>query len=617
MRFAVGAAVVAVAVAIGGCGGGGNSNIRPEPPDRPRPPPTKQCPDGSVIPYAEPCPSTQDQGTGPLPGIGRIPRSAIRASNDELAKQWVILEMTSTYGAQNGHADAMRAISCEAFLGSCEGGEPEPASPAPGIHRYTSDPFTLIDGDADFAYDCASPSFREAVDSCDRFDRYDIPDDHPTRNGRTQLELLFTEIIPKTVKIVSASTAVGLSAYEGLNGKFIRNPGSPPVEYEKTSFAIIQATGNHPDENGVGHLNDCHLRDCVADPEVAAALRDGRLLFVAGYAVVDGGYVVDPSSVSCEGAEEYCLHAPFTFVLEDGERVSGTSAATPQVAAALGTVLALFPDTSRQNLIQLARVCAVSEPRLAGLGRADFTCMTVMDGSGEWRVVGVDDVISPMAMQSLRFPGQASLSGTFENANGGDITLGLTSLGLFQFTPGVPVITNESVTGFFPMMVGDERNPTLGIGYASDRGWFSRLSYGQRDTFFGLGETYGYAGGTAIDADVGHRNLFARVSWQSARRSRLIDGAQGVAFGISAQRDVYRVGNFGVSLSGSMSRFAGGSADTAFGKVVIGESRWNREVAATARYASSDASTVEVGTEYRQFGAADGLGVTVNYSLRF
>ena len=392
---------ILMAVGLAGCGGGGGGNIRPTPPGSPT---TKECPDGSVVPVAEQCPTAPPRATGPLPGIERIPRSAIRARNQQLAEQWAILEIQSGRGSPNRHADLMVKISCESFGAGCDEGEP----------------FTLIDGD------------------------------HPDMHY-THAEFIFTELIPGTTKILSLSSGVGLDELRQMDRL-------------QTSFALIQAAGNNPDENGVGHVNECHLRDCVADPEVAAALRDGRALFVAGYRIVGGEYVVDPSSVSCEGAEEYCLHAPFTFVLEDGERVPGTSAATPQVAAALGTVLALFPDTSRQNLIQLARVCAVSEPRLAGLGRADFTCMTVMDDSGEWRVVGVDDVISPVAMQSLRFPGQASMSGTFENANGGDVTLGLSTLGLFRFTTGVPVITEESVTGLFPVMAGDERNPTLGLG---------------------------------------------------------------------------------------------------------------------------------------------------------
>ena len=564
MRFAIGAAVVVVAVTIGGCGGGGSSNIRPEPPDRPGPPPTKECPDGSVVPADQACPVVPpSQGTGPLPGIERIPRSAIKASNQQLAGQWTILEYVSDHETPGSHAQRVRRVACESFITGCESGRPAPV--------------TVVDNSDIYA---------------------------DGRGG--QPSHVYPNIIPSGMKLVSGSFSPGWDSLQEL-------------DRQQTSFALIQSAGNNPDSQGVGDGGEAHLRTFAADPEIAQAIQDNRVLFVAGYTTDESGnFITDPWSVSCEGAENQCIYAPYRFVLEDGSLLTGTSAATPQVAAGLASVLALFPDTTRYNLIKLGKTCAVSEPGLPGLGRADFTCMTVME-DGRWRVVGVDEVINPGQMQSMRFPGRASVSGQFAhpNAPGETVALGLTSLGIFRFTPGVPVVTEESVTGLFPVMVGDEQNHTLGVGYATSGGWFSRLSYGQRDTFFGLEETYGYAGSTAIDADAGHRSLFARVSWQSARESRLIHGAEGIAFGIGAQRDVYRAGEFGVNLSGSMSRFLGGSADTAFGKVLIGESRWNREVAATARYAPNDGSTVEVATEYRRFGPADEVGVTVNYKLTF
>ena len=206
------------------------------------------------------------------------------------------------------------------------------------------------------------------------------------------------------------------------------------------------------------------------------------------------------------------------------------------------------------------------------------------------------------------------MSGTFANSAGHEVTLGLTSLGLFSFTPGVPVITEDSVSGFFPIALGEEDEYTVGIGYATKSGWFGRVAHGRRGGFFGLGSTYGYRGSTTVDADIGHRNAFARVSWQSADPSRLIHAAQGVALGIGAQRDVYRNGSLTIGLAGNASKFVNGSADTAFGHVSIGESRWNREVSATATYAFEEDASIEVKVDRRELRNTN---IKVAYHIRF
>ena len=546
MRF-IQVVVMALAVATSGCGGGGGG-IRPEPPG---PPDSRTCLDGSVIAADSECPVA----TGPLPGIERIPKSAVRASNSQMAGMYGIMEynVSRTPGS---HAELMAVTACESYIMGCDSGEP----------------FTLLTRD-------------------------DIRDNAMTLSA--------FDLFPSTTKVVSQSTAVGPNVIEAMaSGDF--------------TFALIHSAGNNPDENGIDDGSDVgHLRNVTESEHGPILIQGNRMLFVAGYALVDGQYVRDPSSVSCEGVEQFCLYAPYTFITQDGQSISGTSVSAPQVASALASVLALFPDTASTELVRLAKACAVAEPGLEGLGRADFTCMTVMDESGEWRVVGVDDVISPMAMHSMRFPGQTSVSGTFENADGEGINLGLTSLGMFQFTPGVPVITDESVTGFFPMLAGDERNFIFGVGYATEKAWFARLSYGERDAFFGLGRQHGYDGSIAVDADVGHRNLFARVSWQSANGSKLIRTADGTAFGLGMQRDVYRADTFSVSVSGSVSKFLGGSAETVFGDVDIGESQSTREVATTATYAPHDSSMFEVSAEHRQFGSSDDVGIKLHHTRRF
>ena len=542
-----------ILVAFVGCGGGGT---------KPDEPPRIVCPDGTVVPAGQQCPvppEPEPEGTGPLSGIERIPRSAIKATNAEVAEMYTILEYNfNRYlpSGHLGHAGRVAKTACDSYILGCDDGEP----------------FNLIT-------------------------QSDIDD-----AGIGGPAAVYRELVPSTTKIVSGSFAPSPEAM----GELTR---------QNTPFAFVQAAGNDPNEEGADPGSSLgHWRNAWNDPDIAAALRNNKVIVVAGYRIVDGQYVRDEGSVSCDGVEEHCLYAPFSFRTEDGDWHIGTSHSVPQVASALASVLAVFPDTKSTELIKLARSCAVAEPGLAGLGRADFTCMTVMDDNGQWQVVGVDDALSPLAMHGMQFPGTASMSGTFENDAGAEVTLGLTSSGLFTFTPGVPVITEDSVTGFFPIALGEEDEYTLGIGYVSDSGWFGRVAHGRRDSFFGLGSAHGYAGSTAMDADVGHRSVFARLSWQKSDSTRLIHEAEGIAVGLGAQHDVYQDGGLTIGVAGNVSKFLRGSADTAFGPVSIGESRWNHEVSATATYAFQNDASFEVAVDHQEFGGAD---IKAAYRVRF
>lgn len=543
----LGTLLACLLVTVVGCGGGGGTK-----PDTSYG--TITCPDGTTVPGDRQCP--EPEGTGPLPGIERIPRSAIRVSAAQAAKQYTILEFSSRPGPIL-HWEIVSAVACDSHILGCEDGQPFSLPSVYGVD--------------------------ECVGGCSPAEAYRY-------------------LVPSTTRIVSGSFAPSA----GAMGEVTR---------QNTPFAFIQAAGNEPDEEGADPASEFgHWRNAWNDPDIAAALRNDKVLVVAGHHLVDGEYVRHWGSVSCDAIEEHCLYAPFSFRTQDGDWYRGTSVSVPQVASALGSVLAVFPDTAATELIRLAKACAVAEAGLNGLGRADFTCMTTMDENGQWQVVGVDDILSPMAMQRMRFPGQASMSGTFANSAGDEVTLGLTSLGLFTFIPGVPVITEDSVTGFFPIALGEEDEYTLGIGYATKNGWFGRVAHGRRDSFFGLGSTYGYSGSTTLDADIGHRSVFARMSWQKSDPTRLIHEAEGVAVGIGAQHDVYHANGLTIGVAGNVSKFLKGSADTAFGHVSIGESRWNREVSATANYAFQNDASFEVAVDHREIG---GAGVNAAYRVRF
>ncbi len=527
---------------LAGCGGGGNTRTDPPP----------------VKPPVPPGPEVPAVGTGPLPGIGRIPRSELKATVAEVAGMYTILEFASDRDDPNGHASQMAQISCKAFIVGCGDGEP----------------FTVIDSS--------------------------LTAGHGGPAG------VYADVIPSTTKIVSGSFAVDRGALQELHR-------------QQTPFALIQGTGNG--QNGIDPNSEVDLKN-ITDPDILAAIREDRVLFVAGYAVENGRVVRDPYSVSCEGVGDQCIYAPFRFELGDAV-LPGTSVSVPQVAAALGSVLMVFPDTSRNNLIKLAKACAIRESALEGLGRADFTCMTVMR-DGRWQVVGVDSVIgsvTPAHMRAMTFPGKASISGTFTHANSGharEVTLSHTSLGLFQFTPGVPILENGKAVGLFPIVAGNDDEYVAGVGYAMANDLFGRVAYGSRNEFFGLGREFGYRGAMSFDADFGHQNLFVRMTWQQSDPTDLIHKARGRALGFSGQYDVYTDGNFSVNLSGDLSKFLGGSADTVFGDVDIkGSDGWNRRAGIAATYNLGEHESLEIMANHSQFSAGDTSDFHAAYRLRF
>ena len=182
MKCMSSAVAAVILFAITGCSGGGGGNIRPEPPI--------QCPDGTQVPAGQECPTTPSiecpdgtqvqagqecpvsgVGRGPLPGIDRIPRSAIRASNSDVAQMYTILEFNAEYDRVGGHARLVARAACDSFITGCDSGQP----------------FTMID-----ASDVRNHSIKGT----------------------------FRELIPSSMKIVSGSFAVDRNALTGLtNGK--------------------------------------------------------------------------------------------------------------------------------------------------------------------------------------------------------------------------------------------------------------------------------------------------------------------------------------------------------------------------------------------------------------
>ena len=413
-------------------------------------------------------------------------------------------------------------------------------------------------------------------------------------------------LAPATTKIVSRSTGEGgfIRAFGGsypyvvINsaGNDARETFLPTgVTYSRDERQVYE-NGNPVANNGWDNVFD------VADA--------GRVLYVSGYIQdADGTYRRHSIATGCMGLEDACLYAPMTFVV-NGRSYSGTSFSAPNVAAALASVLAIFPETEGRELVRLAKACAVREPNLPGLGRADFACMTVMTDDGQWRVVTAGEfaglVAPPAAMTSLVFPGAALLRSSFSGPGGAQITLAVKRPGVFSFSSGIPIDPETVQPGFFPVTAGDESANLFGGGYLTNDGFFAMAGYGRRLDFFGLGKAFGYDGGTSLDVEIGHRNFFGRLSRQWAT-GHLIGKVEGTAVGFTATRTFTLIPHMTATLAAHADKFAGGHAETAFGNVDIQGGPWNKEAELTLTYDMGRSSSVTLrgNRRFTGFGAVN------------
>ena len=369
------------------------------------------------------------------------------------------------------------------------------------------------------------------------------------------------------------------------------------------------------------------------------AIRADKLLLVSGYnapkAREEGIYERD-GVTGCLGEvfTDGCIYAPAWLAhpidAGDEDRIvdfGGTSASAPHVAAALASVLAVYPDTSPQDLIRLAKACAIPTPSLpGGVGRADFACMTKTGDDGEWRAVTADEfaaLLSPDRMNGIVFPGDARITGTFVGRNGKPVTLGTRTRGAFGFTgfaAGVPGVSLGRAAGVFPVAADGEGNPSVGFGYMAESGLFAAAAWGSRPGFFGLGKRYGYVNAAAFDASAGHRNAYVRLSRQTSS-APYVRKVRGDALGVTAT-GTFEVGaRTWLTLSAHADRFLGGRAATAFGPVTIDASPWNGAARLFAerrigRGGAGGAVTLSLDSLWRGRGRGETI-IEAGYAVRF
>lgn len=534
---------------------------------------------GPVSPPPNPDPEPEEgRGSITVPGLERIPLSAIKLTNQEVAKEFAIMESGEKVddkqtGNPDDHAKLVMRVACESFITGCE-----------DALDFETTPYSWR-------------SWGHLGDGLDTDTSADL---------EKHIDILAEE----GIKLIS----------------FSQIPGPVGIGGADLPFVVVQSAGNDSteeffNEENVWYINQ-HENGVEKVKEAGAA---DKVLYVAGYTTNQDGEVVrDPKSTGCTGADEYCLYAPMWFQITDAYGVlsaGGTSLAAPNVSAALASVLAIFPDTEGVELIRLGKACAVAVPTLSGLGKADFTCMTNMGENGSWALVSDAEfasLVAPSAMRNMAFPGQSSMRASFRHErNGESITLGFTSPGSFartHFFSGVPTGIPQQ-QGLSQLVAGRDSNYAVGAGLRMDN-LFASVTWGERESFFGLGEWYGYRQVTALDASAGHPNLFLRVSHQWSDDGYLIKDAYGAAVGVTARAGHAFTRSLFAGTELSADRFLDGVADTAFGKVQIEESAWRGWASLSLAYTPSNYTnlSVQVGTPLT---AEQYLGATLRFSHRF
>ena len=600
-------ALALVAAALSACGGGGGSA-------------TPSADNGGLaIPadlpnYAPPPPrNPKDYGIFAAPGLNLLPIRQIQATNDELAEMVAVAEYVLP---SDNHSVLVRDVACHSFIKAC---------------NPDSLPFTL-------------------------YNPREINDENRKNSVLLTNDLLDQILSTGTTKIVSISIEPNVLAVIEKYGATL-------------PFVVIQSSGNDNDqrdlffhsrivnretdeEKVIGIIYDPETDDAVHENgdlvsavqlrmirRIKSAVENDKVLYVSGYRRLRSGRVVrEPRAVDCIGVENGCIYAPFEYKLPGSSTsVPGTSFSAPNVTMALASVLAYFPNTSGEDLIRLAKTCAVKRPDLAGLGVADFRCMTRLDASGEWRLVSDADFAqlknannadyvrpSPASIHSLGFPGNAEVAANFETAREGSRTVRLAAAkpSLFHatdFSAGVPQNAYSGETGLFPIAASADGTESIGGGIGFEGGFFAAAALGQSNNFYGLGSDFGYGTSNKFDVSLGHDSLFLRATYAASEGTGdLLKSAYGTAVGVSARHRMQLAPNIRLDASLHADRFAGGTADTAFGTVDIGQSPWNRHADLMMRFKSESGGTYMLGGRMGRNGGGEPKNKLVagfNYSF--
>lgn len=545
-------------VMLSGCGGVDSGEMSSPAPAAP-PPPDQIRANGET--------DGLRRGRLALPGIDRIPLARVSRTNAQMRQLWAATDYYSDINGSREHGRLVRRASCWSYITECE-----------NLDDVESRPFTY------FQNYTRSGEYREI----DYADAGLAPGD---RNANAWFKRALDNA---GIRLASVSV---LPDGKGLVGQY----------GDGTDFLVVQSVGNEQSDAFPLRADD-PLYDGIK-----RAVDADKVVYVAGYAVdAHGDIVRHPHSSGCNSLSRACVWVPF---VTPGVG-NGTSFGAPRVAAALASVLAVFPNTTHQNLARLLKASARGVPTLPnGLGVVDFTRLTTLDASGEWRLVSdsgeFNDAVAPLQLNHVTLPGDAAIVSRFAISPDGEaVAFGTTLAGAFTRTAPSPLTGSHE--GRTPVVAWAAGGLTLrlsrpdgdlyagGVYEHHPSNLFASAGVGVRRDFFGLDHRHGYDQILGYEANAGHRDVFVQVSRQQAQgtKNSLVRSAEGVAIGFTARRSFPLSAGTHIEAALHLDKFTGGKAATVFGGVHMEESGWNRTLAAHLTHRPDSSLILTAGAEF-------------------
>ena len=565
---------------LAACGGGGGGG-----------PATQPGPIDPPAPTDPPAPDPIPRGSSAVPGINQIPLDRIKATNHQMSGMFAIAERL--YAAYNRHTEKVRQVACDSYTVQCADSESYN-----GKQRNTDGTVTTKTGLAPYS---------------------SFTDHFVTTAPGHHWSWLYGQVnsMPN-LKILSLSMTPGFGIDRGT----------------LPSYLIVQGAGNQGVGENYGALYS--LTQPKVD-RIKGAIAADKMLLIAGWNKdANGNYIRHAQARHCResGVSEGCLWAQFEFPGVG----AGTSFSGPQVAAALASVLSVFPDTEHRQLARFAKACAkktgngipVLLATQGGVGVADFTCMGSVTG----------------ALASLPTGGRAdvAIQGQTVSVGGRDLTLSFASLAPFapRLGDGATSSSDLQISDFRTSLTvggGKEDGGTRGLGFSwhvvptgegkamavgafEGGGFFASLAAGTREDFFGF--VRGHEEGvreTRLTA--GRKEAFAYVSDVRSGGGASIRSAKGRAAGLML-REAFDMGRgISLSVSAQADRFLGGEAEigrngASFGSMDLRPGGWSRQFNVASEIALGGARTLNLSAQLRSpDGGGEETALAASLDWRF
>ena len=588
-RRAAPALALAAMMTLAACGGGGGGSNPPAVIPTPTPDPT---PDPiNPPPPVDPGPQ---RGSSAAPGINQIPLDRIKITNAQMKDMFAITEQTGP--AFNWHMRGVRKVACNSYTIQCD--NPESFH---GKHRNADGTVTTTTGSAPYTSITTNLN------------------DHDWAWVSSQLGNM------PNLKILSNSNSVGA----GIVGS---RPGLP-------SYLVIQGVGNQGSSEDYGSLSTLTP---VRVNRIKQAVAANKMLFIAGWDMdANGNYVRHANSRHCkeQGVSEGCLWAQFSFPGVG----SGNSYSAPHVASALASVLAVFPDTTPENLAKFAKASARKTgngtPALlassGGVGVADFTAMgdvvsalTNLPTGGRTNVT-INGQSVTVGGRSVSLPSQGSVAGyitrevsTHQTAVIQSIQAGV-AYAEFDKEKDGNTSTRIKLTGLrggddgFSLNAVPNKAGSLSlVGMQKAGDFFALAAVGERNDFFGFSSGHGEVLNAELSA--GHKNAFLRFEKQFSNGGIGVREAEGESLGFTIRKGFDLTEKVFLSAAIRGDRFLGGEANIPFGKVDLSKGGWDHRVSLSSDIAVDKNATVSISAGVRSPATGDSeSNIFAKYSLRF